>query len=41
MDLKDSNTLEETAYLQRSPKNASRLTEAILDPERGDCTEGE
>jgi hypothetical protein len=31
----DFNSLEETAYLLRNPKNAERLLEAIADLERG------
>jgi antitoxin YefM len=35
LSLEDFNSLEETAYLLRSPKNAKRLIEAIADLERG------
>jgi antitoxin YefM len=35
LSLADFNSLEETAYLLRSPKNAKRLLEAIADLERG------
>jgi antitoxin YefM len=35
MSLDDYNSLEETAYLMRSPDNARRLLEAIGDIERG------
>jgi plasmid stability protein len=35
VDLEDERSLEETAYLLRSPKNAKRLTEAIAEFERG------
>lgn len=35
LSLEDFNSLEETAYLLRSPKNAKRLLESIADLERG------
>jgi antitoxin YefM len=35
LSLEDFNSLEETAYLLRSPKNAQRLLEAITDLELG------
>ena len=35
LSLEDFNSLEETAYLLRSPKNAKRLVDAIADLERG------
>jgi antitoxin YefM len=35
LSLDDFNSLEETAYLLRSPRNAKRLLEAIADLERG------
>ncbi|MBW8878152.1 MAG: type II toxin-antitoxin system prevent-host-death family antitoxin [Acidobacteria bacterium] len=41
LSLADYNSLEETAYLLRSPKNAKRLLEAIADLERGGGTERE
>jgi antitoxin YefM len=41
LSLEDFNSLEETAYLLRSPKNARRLLEAIADLERGQGTERE
>ncbi len=41
LSLDDYNSLEETAYLLRSPKNAKRLLEAITDLERGSGTERE
>jgi antitoxin YefM len=41
LSLEDFNSLEETAYLLRSPKNAQRLLEAIADLERGRGTERE
>jgi antitoxin YefM len=34
LSLDDFHSLEETAYLFRSPKNAQRLLEAILELER-------
>ena len=37
----DYQSLEETAYLLRSPKNAARLTEAIDEAERGSAVERE
>jgi antitoxin YefM len=39
--LEDYKSLEETAYLLRSPKNARRLIEAIAELERGGGTERE
>ncbi|MEA2605211.1 MAG: antitoxin YefM [Acidobacteriota bacterium] len=41
LSLEDYSSLEETAYLLRSPKNAKRLLEAIADLERGRGTERE
>jgi antitoxin YefM len=41
LSLEDFNSLEETAYLLRNPKNAKRLLEAIADLERGHGTERE
>jgi antitoxin YefM len=41
LSLDDYNSLEETAYLLRSPKNAKRLLEAIAELERGSGTERE
>jgi antitoxin YefM len=41
LSLEDYNSLEETAYLLRSPKNAKRLLEVIADLERGRGTERE
>ncbi len=41
LSLEDFNSLEETAYLLRNPKNAKRLLEAIADLERGQGTERE
>lgn len=35
MSLEDFNSLEETAYLTRSPKNAQRLLKSIAQLERG------
>jgi len=35
LSFEDFSSLEETAYLLRSPKNAQRLLEAIADLERG------
>ncbi len=35
MSLKDYNSIEETAYLLRSPKNALRLLESIVEIESG------
>lgn len=35
LSLEDYKSLEETAYLLRSPKNARRLIEAIAELERG------
>jgi len=39
LSLEDFKSLEETAYLLRSPRNAKRLLEAIADLERGRGTE--
>ena len=39
MSLEDFQALEETAYLLRSPKNARRLLESIIQLESGDGTE--
>jgi len=41
ISLEDSQALEETAYLLRSPKNALRLLEAIAELESGGGTERE
>lgn len=41
LSLQDYKSLEETAYLLRSPKNAKRLIEAIAELERGGGTERE
>ena len=41
LSLEDYKSLEETAYLLRSPKNARRLLEAIAELERGGGTERE
>lgn len=41
LSLEDYRSLEETAYLLRSPKNAKRLIEAIAELERGGGTERE
>ncbi|MGI4764185.1 MAG: type II toxin-antitoxin system Phd/YefM family antitoxin [Janthinobacterium lividum] len=41
MSAEDFASLEETAYLLRSPRNAERLTKAIEDLERGLGTEHE
>jgi antitoxin YefM len=41
LSLQDYKSLEETAYLLRSPKNARRLIEAIAELERGGGTERE
>ncbi|HZF09588.1 MAG TPA: type II toxin-antitoxin system prevent-host-death family antitoxin [Thermoanaerobaculia bacterium] len=41
LSVEDYNSLEETAYLLRSPKNAKRLIEAIADLEQGRGTERE
>jgi antitoxin YefM len=38
MSLEDYQALEETAYLLRSPKNAKRLLESILELEKGGGT---
>jgi antitoxin YefM len=35
LSLEDYNSLEETAYLLRSPRNAKRLIEEIADLKRG------
>jgi antitoxin YefM len=35
MSLEDYNSLEETAYLTRSPENARRLLESIRQMEKG------
>lgn len=39
MSLEDYESLEETAYLLRSPKNARRLIESIVQLENGQGTE--
>jgi antitoxin YefM len=41
ISLEDYNSLEETAYLLRSPKNAKRLLESIAELERGGGAERE
>ncbi len=41
MSLEDYQSLEETAYLLRSPKNAQRLLKAISELEGGGGTERE
>jgi antitoxin YefM len=41
LSLEDYNSLEETAYLLRSPNNAKRLLEAIAELEAGHGTERE
>jgi antitoxin YefM len=41
MSLDDYEALEETAYLLRSPKNARRLLESIVQLEAGKWTERE
>lgn len=41
LSLEDYEALEETAYLLRSPKNAKRLMESILELESGRGTERE
>jgi antitoxin YefM len=41
MSLEDYQAMEETAYLLRSPKNAQRLLESILELESGGGTERE
>jgi len=41
VDHEDDQSLEDTAYLLRSPKNASRLREAIAELECVDGTERE
>lgn len=38
MSLEDYEALEETAYLLRSPKNAQRLLESIIQIEKGEGT---
>lgn len=35
LSLEDYNSLEETAYLLRNPKNAERLLEALVELEQG------
>ena len=39
LSLKDYKSIEETAYLLRSPKNARRLLDSIAELERGGGTE--
>ncbi len=39
LSLEDYEALEETAYLLRSPRNAQRLLESILELEKGGGTE--
>ncbi|MDZ7579249.1 MAG: type II toxin-antitoxin system prevent-host-death family antitoxin [Deltaproteobacteria bacterium] len=41
MSLEDYEALEETAYLLRSPKNARRLIESIVQLEEGQGSERE
>ena len=41
LSLEDYKSLEETAYLLRSPKNARRLIEAVTELERGGGSERE
>lgn len=41
LSLEDYQALEETAYLLRSPKNARRLMESIMQLEAGQGTERE
>ncbi|MEW6532319.1 MAG: type II toxin-antitoxin system prevent-host-death family antitoxin [Thermodesulfobacteriota bacterium] len=41
ISLEDYQALEETAYVLRSPKNARRLLESILELESGGGTERE
>ena len=41
LSLEDYNSLEETAYLLRSPKNAKLLIESIASLERGQGMERE
>lgn len=41
ISLEDYQALEETAYLLRSPKNARRLLESIIELESGGGTERE
>ena len=41
ISLEDYNSLEETAYLLRSPANAKRLLESIAELEAGGGTERE
>lgn len=39
MSLEDFEALQETAYLLRSPENARRLLESVVQLERGEGTE--
>jgi antitoxin YefM len=41
LSLEDYQALEETAYLLRSPKNARRLLESVVELESGGGTERE
>ncbi len=41
MSLDDYNAIEETAYLLRNPKNATRLLESISQLEQGESQERE
>jgi antitoxin YefM len=41
MSLEDYESLTETAYLLRSPKNAQRLIRSIADLESGKCKQRE
>ena len=41
ISLEDYQALEETAYLLRSPKNARRLLEAVIELENGNGKERE
>lgn len=41
LSLEDYQALEETAYLLRSPKNARRLLEAVIELENGNGKERE
>jgi antitoxin YefM len=41
LSLEDYNSMEETAYLLRSPKNAERLLRSIQEIENGGGTEHE
>ncbi len=41
MSLEDFESLEETTYLLRSPKNAKRLLESVAELESGQGTEKE